>query len=383
MNKKFNSVWPQYSKEEIKSVSSVLKSGNVNYWTGRFCLLFEKNFSKYHKIKYCVSVNSGTSALDCAIKSLNLKKGSEIMTTPRSYYTSAASIVNAGMKPRFIDISKNSQNIDPQIFEEMITKKTKALICVHLSGVPCEMDKIIKIAKKYKIFVIEDCSQAHGAKINNKKVGSFGDLAIWSFCQDKIISTGGEGGMVGTNSSIYYKKILSLKDNGRNFEKLKKISYKGTFNYIHDYIGNNYRMTEIQAMLGLIQLKKLDITIKKRNLNADIFNSNFKNLNQIFLLDKDKNITKSYYRYYLFVKKKQNQKILINNLRSKGIECLAGSCPEIYLEKFFKSNFSFKRLANAKFIGERSISLKIDQTMSIKIIKEHAKIIKREINKLD
>ena len=287
MNKKsFQSLWPSFTSKEINQVSLILKSGKVNYWTGKYCKIFEKNFSRYHKLKYSVTVNSGTSALECAIKSLNLKKGSEIITTPRSYYTSASSIINCGMKPKFSDISIDSQNLDPIKLEKSINKKTKAIICVHLSGYPCDMNRIIKIAKDNNIYVIEDCSQAHGASILNKKVGSFGDISAWSFCQDKIISTGGEGGMVATNKLKLYKNVLSIKDNGRNYEKIKKISYSGSFNYIHDFIGSNYRMTEIQAIIGISQLKRLDQMILRRNSNAKI-SENFGFIPQFIIEDAD------------------------------------------------------------------------------------------------
>ena len=384
MNKKsFQSLWPSFTSKEINQVSLILKSGKVNYWTGKYCKIFEKNFSRYHKLKYSVTVNSGTSALECAIKSLNLKKGSEIITTPRSYYTSASSIINCGMKPKFSDISIDSQNLDPIKLEKSINKKTKAIICVHLSGYPCDMNRIIKIAKDNNIYVIEDCSQAHGASILNKKVGSFGDISAWSFCQDKIISTGGEGGMVATNKLKLYKNVLSIKDNGRNYEKIKKISYSGSFNYIHDFIGSNYRMTEIQAIIGISQLKRLDQMILRRNSNAKIFNNYFHDLDNIFLLLHNPKNTNAYYRYYLFVKKSKNQKILINKIRSKGIECIAGSCPEIYLEKYFKDNFKFKEMLGAKYLATRSVCLKVDQTLDIKIIHQQAKIIRKEIKKLD
>ena len=384
MNKKlFKSLWPSFTTKEINQVASILKTGKINYWTGKYCKIFEKNFSNYHKIKYSVTVNSGTSALECAIKSLNLKKGSEIITTPRSYYTSASSIINCGMKPKFSDISISSQNLDPTKLMEAINKKTKAIICVHLSGYPSDMKKILKIAKDNNIYVIEDCSQAHGASILNKKVGSFGDISAWSFCQDKIISTGGEGGMVATNNLKLYKKVLSLKDNGRNYEKIKNITYSGSFNYIHDFIGSNYRMTEIQAIIGISQLKRLDEMISRRNSNAKIFDNYFNNLDNIFLLKKNPNFTNAYYRYYLFVKKSKNQKILINKIRSKGIECIAGSCPEIYLEKYFKDNFRFRRMPSAKYLATRSVCLKVDQTMDKKNIELQAKIIRKEIQKLD
>ena len=384
MNKKlFQSLWPSFTSKEINQVSLILKSGKVNYWTGKYCKIFEKNFSNYHKIKYSVTVNSGTSALECAIKSLNLKQGSEIITTPRSYYTSASSIINCGMKPKFSDISIDSQNLDPIKLEKSINKKTKAIICVHLSGYPCDMNRILKIAKENKIYVIEDCSQAHGASILNKKVGSFGDISAWSFCQDKIISTGGEGGMVATNKLTLYKKVLSIKDNGRNYEKIKRISYSGSFNYIHDFIGSNYRMTEIQAIIGISQLKRLDQMILRRNSNAKVFNNYFHDLDNIFLLLQNSKNTNAYYRYYLFVKKSKNQKILINKIRSKGIECIAGSCPEIYLEKYFKNNFKVKEMFGAKYLATRSVCLKVDQTLDIKIIHQQAKIIRKEIKTLD
>lgn len=381
--KSFKSLWPSFTSKEINQVSSILKSGKVNYWTGKYCKIFEKDFSKYHNIKYSVTVNSGTSALECAIKSLNLKKGSEIVTTPRSYYTSASSIINCGMIPKFSDVLIESQNLDPIKLMDSINKKTKAIICVHLSGYPSDMENILKIAKKNKIYVIEDCSQAHGASIFNRKVGSFGDISAWSFCQDKIISTGGEGGMVSTNKYKLFKKVLSIKDNGRNYEKIKKMSYTGTFNYIHDFIGSNYRMTEIQAIIGISQLKRLDEMILRRNLNAKIFDNYFHDLENIFLLKYNPNYINAYYRYYLFVKKSKNQKILINKIRSKGIECIAGSCPEIYLEKYFRENFKFRNMPNAKYLATRSVCLKVDQTIDIKNIELQAKIIRKEIQTLD
>jgi len=383
IKKNFLSKWPNYDENELKLVTSIIKSGKVNYWTGTFGKLFEKRYSTFHKIKHCVSVNSGTSALECAIKALNLKKNSEIITTPRSYYTSASSIILCGHKPKFSDISINTQNLDPEILKKNISKKTKAIICVHLAGIPCQMNEIMKIAKDKKIFVIEDCSQAHGASINGKKVGSFGDISIWSFCQDKIISTGGEGGMIGTNNFSLYNKLLSLRDNGRNYNKLKNLKFSGSFNYLHDFIGSNYRMTEIQAAIGISQLNKLNSMIYKRNENAKIIDNKLKNFKSIFFIKSPKEFINSYYRYYFFVKEKKYKKILMDNIRLRGIECMEGSCPEIYLESFFKNNYKFKRLPNAKFLGERSLCLKIDQTISKQTVSKIAMILYQEIYKIE
>lgn len=379
----FLSKWPNYDENELKVVTSIIESGKVNYWTGTFGKLFEKKFSTFHKIKHCVSVNSGTSALECAIKALNLKKNSEIITTPRSYYTSASSILLCGHKPKFSDVSLTTQNLDPKILEKNISKKTKVIICVHLAGLPCQMNEIMKIAKDKNIFIIEDCSQAHGASINGKKVGSFGDISIWSFCQDKIISTGGEGGMIGTNNFSIYNKLLSLRDNGRNYNKLKKLNLSGSFNYLHDFIGSNYRMTEIQAGIGISQLNKLNSMVYKRNENAKILDNKLKNFKSIFLINAPKDFINSYYRYYFFVKEKKYKKILMDNIRLRGIECMEGSCPEIYLESYFKNNYKFKRLPNAKFLGERSLCLKIDQTISKQTVSKIAMILNQEIYKIE
>jgi len=192
-----NKNWPYYSIEEIKKVTEVLKSGKVNYWTGNYCKEFEKLYAQKFDLNYCITVANGTVALEAALKSLNLKKNDEVLVPSKSYQSSASAIVNSGAKPIFCDIDFNSQNLQINDLLKKISNKTKAIVCVHLGGWPCEMNKIAKIAKENKLVLIEDCSQAHGAKINKKFVGSFGDIAIWSFCNDKIISTGGEGAMIG------------------------------------------------------------------------------------------------------------------------------------------------------------------------------------------
>ena len=206
------SSWPTVSKSEIKIVNQVLHSNDLNYWTGKNCTNFEKDFSKLFNIKYSISLANGSVGLDIAIKALNLKKNSEIIVTPRSYISSVTSVINKNFKPVFDDIDHNSQNIEADTIEKKITKKTKALLVVHLAGMPANMKNILKIAKKYNLKVIEDCSQAHGAMIDSKFVGSFGDISVWSFCNDKILNTLGEGGVVATKNFNYFKKLWSLKD---------------------------------------------------------------------------------------------------------------------------------------------------------------------------
>ena len=199
MNNKF-SPWPFYTDEEIKSVKEVLLSNKVNYWTGNECRQFEKEFAVWSDSKYAVTIANGTLALDIAFKALGIGVGDEVIVTSRSYIASISSIINAHATPIFVDVDEISQNITPQNISSAITNKTKAILCVHLAGWPCDLEEICSYCRQKGIYIIEDCAQAHGAKYNNKSVGTWGDINAWSFCQDKIITTGGEGGMVSTSS---------------------------------------------------------------------------------------------------------------------------------------------------------------------------------------
>ena len=287
-------------------------------------------------------------------------------------------------KAKFTDIDLATQNICVENLEKNISNKTKAIICVHLNGYPCDMEKIMKIAKKNNIFVIEDCSQAHGAMIKNKHVGSFGDIGVWSFCQDKIISTGGEGGMISTKNTSFYKKIWSMKDQGRNIDKIGR-SKNNKFQYLHDYLGLNLRMTEVQAKLGSIQLLSLKDTIKKRNFNANLIINFLKKYSDIFDIFKiKKNYKHAYYRLCVplkISKKKIND--LLNQCSKKKIEIFSGPCPEIYKEKIFKKYLRNKFfLKNANYLSGRTVSFLVDQTISKKKMKIFLKKLEFMIDKI-
>ena len=246
--------WPNFSKKLISKVDSILCSGKINYTNGPYGKKFEKAFSKFVGNNYSIAICNGTVALEVAIRSLNLPKKSEILVPARSFFSSASCIVNTGHIPIFVDINVSTQNISLNDIKKKITNKTKAIICVHLAGLPCDMENIIKFSKQKNIKIIEDCSQAHGASINNKQVGSFGDVSTWSFCNDKIISTLGEGGMISTDKKKLYEYCKRYINHGTNLQK-KKNSEK--FIYNKDYFGTNLRITEIQSYAGLAQLKSL------------------------------------------------------------------------------------------------------------------------------
>ncbi len=365
-NTKF-STWPNYSKTEANLVKKTIQSNKVNYWSSETCKKFEKNFSNYHGVKYAVSVMNGSVALEVALKAIGLKKNDEVIVTSKSFIISASAVLNIGAKPVFSDIDYESGNIDPNNIKKLINKKTKAIIVVHLSGWPCEMSKIIKLSKKFNIKIIEDCSQAHGAKINNKYVGSFGDVSIWSFCNDKIMTTGGEGGMIATDNKNYFKKVNSYKDHGKNFMKIKNNKHKIGFQYVHDDFGSNYRMTAMQAAIGIYQLKQLKKWVSKRFNSYKYFLNHLRNVQGLFTPDIPKNITHATYRMYVYldyskIKRKINVREVIKMIRSLGVPCSTGACSEIYREILFKKYFKkpIKRLKNAKLSDETSIAFFIN-----------------------
>ena len=371
--------WPNFNKNLISKINQIIRSGKINYTTGSFGKIFEKNFSKFIGNKYSVAICNGTAALEVAIKSLKLPKNSEIIVPARSFFSSAACIVNTGYIPIFADVDLITQNISLEDIKKKLTKKTRAIICVHLAGLPCDMISIKKFAKKKNLKIIEDCSQAHGASINNKQVGSFGDVATWSFCNDKIISTLGEGGMISTNNKKIYDFSIRYINHGTTPSKKKS----DVFVYNKDIFGTNLRITEIQSMSGLVQLKNLkEIQIRREKMSKNYFNlvSNYKKKLSTYM--PPKNIKSAWYRFYFFlnpnIKNLQSIRFnIIKNLKKKGIKCFTGSCPEIYLEKSFQNleKNKLKRLKNCKNLGLRSLALDVNHTLTHN---DH----KKELNKL-
>ena len=391
--------YPIFNKTTLKKVKNVLQSGKVNYWTGNECKNFEKEFSNYIGNKYAITVSNGSVALELALKSLRLKKGDEIIVSPRSFIISASCVLNLGLKPIFADVDNNG-NLSNEGIKKVYNKKVKVIIVVHLNGLSCDLDPILKFVKKNKLFLIEDCSQAHGAIYKSKKVGSFGHISTWSFCQDKIISTGGEGGLISTNHKRLWLKLWSLKDHGKNYYDCFYKRHKIGFKWLHDDLGSNYRMTELQAAIGRLQLRSLDQQIKKRNLIANLYLNSLKSYYYKYKILKKPDFkcqtcplkqsnkvcsecTNAFYRLNLFINKDKVKQIkLITELNKNKINCNVGSCPEIYKEKIFKKLkfYPKKRLSNAKLLGETSIMIPINPNIDIKKIKSEITLIKKVLN---
>ena len=379
--------WPHFYPEDIKKATEILKSGKINYWTGFEGREFEKEFSHYAGVKYSVAVDNGTNALILAAHALGISHGDEVIMSPRTFVASAFSVMHLGAKPVFIDIDRNTQNMDPDLIEASITPNTKAVMAIHLAGWPCEMEKIQEICNNHNLFLIEDCAQAHGAKYNGKSVGSFGDINAWSFCQDKIMTTAGEGGMVTTNNKDYWSNVWSFKDHGKNYDTVYNKEHPPGFRWLHEDHGTNARMTEIQSAIGRIQLKKLDRWIDQRTHLSNIFNNAFKDLDGLRIALPPSHIKHAYYKYYVFtepekLKSDKDRDFIMNSLNDMGIACYSGSCSEIYKEKAFDKMFSDKRpsLKIAKELGETSLMFLVHPTIHeddiYKICDKTEKIIK-------
>lgn len=374
--------WPYYSDKEKELVYEILSSGRVNYWTGEKGKIFEKDFSNYVGTDYSIAHANGTLALYSAYLAIGLKEGDEVITTPRSFVATASTILLLGAKPVFADVDIDSGCITASTIEPLINKRTKAICIVHLGGWPANMKSICDLASNNGLYVIEDCSQAHGAAISNQSVGSHGDISTWSFCQDKIISTVGEGGMISTSNRELYEKIFSYKDHGKNFSNINKINTNSSsYKWVHDQVGSNFRLTEIQSSIGIYQLSQLPLWNKLRNRNALILKRELEN-NELIRIPKLKaNLRHAYYKFYVYLNEKAlsdnwDRSRILKEMNQIGLPAFSGSCSELYLEKCFKTNSEvISRLPIARLLGETSIMFLVHPNIDEDIMSEYSKEI--------
>lgn len=365
------SPWPSFTQEEADAVSRVLLSNKVNYWTGSECREFEKEFAAWVGCKYAVALGNGTMALDVALKALGVGDGDEVITTSRTFLASASSIVTAGANPVFADVDLNSQNLTAETIANVITEKTKAVIVVHLAGMPAEMDAIMALSEKHGFKVIEDCAQAHGAKYKGRSVGTIGHIGAWSFCQDKIMTTGGEGGMVTTNDYRLWSKMWSYKDHGKSFDAIYKKQHPPGFRWLHESFGTNWRMTEMQGAIGRIQLKRMSEWTAKRQHHGRLIDNAVANLPVVRTVKVAEYIEHAEYKHYLFInseylKADWSRERIVEEISAEGVPAYQGSCSEIYLEKAFDNTpwRPAKRLKNAVTLGETSLMFLVHPTLT-------------------
>ena len=348
----------------------VILSNKVNYWTGQECREFEKEFAAWSDTRHAIALTNGTVALDLALKVLNIGAGDEVIVTSRTFLASVSSIVNAGAIPVFADVDQDSQNITAETISAVLTTNTRAIICVHLAGWPCDMEPIMALADKHDLKVIEDCAQAHGAKYKGRSVGSIGHIGAWSFCQDKIMTTGGEGGMVTTNDHDLWSAMWAYKDHGKSWQAVYEREHAPGFRWLHESFGTNWRMLEAQGVLGRIQLKRMAKWQESRLSNADKIWQAAARLHGLRVPQIPEDISHAAYKCYVFVKPEAlkagwNRDRILNEISSRGVPCFSGSCSEVYLEKAF-DNTSWrpeKRLPVAKELGETSLMFLVHPTL--------------------
>lgn len=364
------SPWPDFDAGEKQAVLEVLDSNKVNYWTGQKGREFEKQFAAYFACEYAIAVANGTVALDLAWQALELPKGSEVIVTSRTFIASISSIVLADLTPVFVDIDRDTQNITVETIKPYIGDKTAAILCVHLAGWPCEMDEILDLAKKHNLRVVEDCAQAHGAKYKGKSVGGLGDIAAWSFCQDKIMTTAGEGGMVTTNRRDLWEKVWSFKDHGKSWSAIYEKTHPPGFRWLHESFGTNWRMMEIQAAVGLKQLEKMPNWTAKRVQYSNQIQATAEKLNALRVPEIPAYIEHAFYKCYVFVEPESlkpgwNRDRIIAEIVEHGVPCFSGSCSEVYKEKAFDST-AFrpkKTLDTAIELGATSLMFLVHPTL--------------------
>ena len=375
--------WPQYAADEQAAALRVLQSGKVNYWTGTEAREFEKEYAEQIGIPYAIAVANGTVSLELALRVLGIGSGDEVVTSPRTFIASASSAVQVGAVPVFADVDRDSQNITAESIERVLTRRTRAIVPVHLAGWPCEMDRIIELAASRKLFVIEDCAQANGAMYQGRPVGTFGHAGAFSFCQDKIITTGGEGGLLVTNQEAVWRSAWAYKDHGKSFDAVYRREHPPGYRWLHESFGTNWRMTEIQAAIGRIQLRKLPEWNQMRARNASLWMQGLKDLAALRIPVVPNDIRHAWYKFYCFVRPEAlragwTRDRIMAEINSQGVRVFSGSCSEVYLEKAFSGSLSVPvpRLPVARELGETSLMFLVHPTLSEDDIQAAVRIVR-------
>jgi dTDP-4-amino-4,6-dideoxygalactose transaminase len=362
--------WPSYSREEIEAATRVLDSGKVNYWTGKEGRQFEAEFAAFINSKHAVAVANGTVALELVLQALGIGPGDEVIVPSRTFIASASCAVMRGAKPVIADVDRESQNIAAETIEPMLTPRTRAIVAVHLAGWPCDMDPILELAGQRGLKIIEDCAQAHGASYKGRPVGSMGDANAFSFCQDKIITTGGEGGMLTTNDTEVWSRAWAFKDHGKSYDAVYNRQYPPGYRWLHESFGTNWRLTEMQSAIGRVQLARLNESVADRRSLAAVLTGRFSQISALRVTIPRADVFHSYYKYYVFLRPERlrtdwGQQRIVEAIHAEGVPCFVGSCSEIYLEGAFAQEMRPSgRLPVARELGETSLMFLVHPTLN-------------------
>lgn len=362
--------WPYFAPDEIEAASAVLASGRVNYWTGEEGRYFEREYAAYVGTKYAIALANGTVALELALHALGIGHGDEVIVPSRTFIASASCAIMCGAVPVIADVDPVSGNLTAETITPVLTPRTKAIIAVHLAGWPCDMDPILDLAREHGLKVIEDCAQAHGATYKGRPVGSIGDVGAFSFCQDKIMTTGGEGGMLTINDERVWEIAWSFKDHGKSFDAVYNRAHPIGFRWLHDSFGTNWRLTEMQSAIGRVLLRKLPEQVALRQRNAAILDESFLRIPALRVVRPPRDLGHSYYKYYVYIRPELlrdgwDRDRIMAAVSAEGVPCSSGSCSEIYLEQAFSVGLRPpSRLPVARRLGETSMMLLVHPTLS-------------------
>lgn len=366
------SPWPAFDKEEVEAAAAVLRSGRVNYWTGQQGRMFEEEFARWTGSRHAVALTNGTVALDVALEALGIGAGDEVVVTPRTFVASASCVAMRGATPVFVDVDRDSGNLDPARIVEAITPRTRAIIPVHLGGWPCDMDAIMATAREHGLAVIEDCAQAHGAQSQGRPVGAIGHIGAWSFCQDKIMTTGGEGGMVTTDDRALWSHMWSFKDHGKSWEAVYERPHPPGYRWLHESLGTNWRMLEVQAAIGRVQLRRMEAWTAARTRNAARVGAVAAQYPHALRLPTPREGDRhAYYRLYVYVQPEGlndgwSRDRIVAEMNALGAPVFQGSGSEVYLEKALieRSRVAGGRLPVARELGQTSLAFLAHPTLT-------------------
>ncbi len=364
--------WPHFDASDVSAVGKILLSGKINRWTGNKNIEFESKMAEFAGVKRAIAVSNGTSALELALVGVGMRPGDEVIVPCRTFMASASCVAVRGGIPVVADVDIDSQDISIDSIKKLLTKRTRGIIAVHLMGWPCDMDPIMKFARANNLWVIEDCAQAHGAKYKGRPVGGIGDVGAWSFCQDKIITTGGEGGAVTVNDEAAYRRMWAYKDHGRDYEKVYFAKHPDGFKWFLESFGTNFRMTEMQAELGIRGLSKLEKWSRIRASNADSWRKVLEKFPCVRVPDIPKDIVHANYKFFFFtrpelLKRGWSAARIIREMNARGIPAFSGTCWNISQEGCFKRSGlskSEKELPNAAALRDTSVMLLIHPTIT-------------------
>ena len=362
--------WPMFGREEIDAALATLQSGRVNYWTGEEGKRFEQEFARFAGTGHAVAVANGTVALELALEAIGVGPGDEVITTSRTFIASASAIVMRRAIPVLADVDEESQNITADTIRRQLSPRSRAVVAVHLAGWPCDIDPILDLAQEHGLKVIEDCAQAQGATYKGRPVGSLGDAAAFSFCQDKIMSTG-EGGMLTTDNLRLWERAWAFKDHGKSYRAVYQRQHPNGFRWLHESFGTNWRMTEMQAAIGRVALRRLPVWLAQRRRNAERLTACFRQFPALRVPEPPAGFDHAWYKYYTFLRPERlrsgwTRDRIMTAINTGGVPCFSGSCSEIYLEKAFADRLlqPMQRLPVARRLGETSLMFLVHPTLT-------------------